>query len=286
MITEYHLSKQPVPLAYQATALQMMLREANYFAERLKLPTPQPIQVTDLQYHHVNGAWYSIIHQTTYPYWWPVTIFSNHIFDSSLPREQRVRSLKIGANGGFETATFEFGFTDGKLDYVGRLSQHDAEYLTVDKLETLIGQPSLINTNQAYQLAVQWLSAVDMDVSALEKKYPHEVNCFRVLPKDSTNVVTLPVYFVHWGLRFPGKSSDAVVEIEILGTTKELMKLRLASGSIGNTALSFSKRPPLLITNAIDLLRTPNLSLKRLQMDSSQTNSVSDTNAPVKRLGF
>lgn len=52
-------------------------------------------------------------------------------------------------------------------------------------------------------------------------------------------------------------SYDPVVEVEILGTTKELQDLE-----INDT--SFSHRL-LLITNALDLVRTPNPSAKQLR---------------------
>jgi hypothetical protein len=259
-----------------------MLAEANYFAERLKLPaTPHPIQMADVKYPMAFSPWYSTLKETHYPYW-PATIFSNHIFDSSIPREQRTRSLKIGASGGFETTNFAFGFHQGKLMAIERLGEHEVEYYAKD-LDKLVGKPSLITDSQAHGMATQWLAAVDIDVPALEKKYPPEVNRLRCLPKGSTNVVELPFYFVHWGWQYFTNNDDnhtisstPLVEVKILGTTKELVELHMLD-------TSFSRRPLLLVTNALELIRTPNPSVKHLQSNPTQNNSVGDTNAPVAK---
>jgi hypothetical protein len=282
MITNYQLARQPTSLAYQSVVIQQMLAEANYFAERLKLPaTPHPIQMADVKYPMAFSPWYSTLKETHYPYW-PATIFSNHIFDSSIPREQRTRSLKIGASGGFETTNFAFGFHQGKLMAIERLGEHEVEYYAKD-LDKLVGKPSLITDSQAHGMATQWLAAVDIDVPALEKKYPPEVNRLRCLPKGSTNVVELPFYFVHWGWQYFTNNDDnhtisstPLVEVKILGTTKEFVELHMLD-------TSFSRRPLLLVTNALELIRTPNPSVKHLQPNPMQNNSVGDTNATVAR---
>jgi hypothetical protein len=59
-------------------------------------------------------------------------------------------------------------------------------------------------------------------------------------------------------------TNKPAVEMEILGTTKTLQELRIND-------LSFSRRPLLLITNALDLLRASNPST--LQLQHSKTNS-------------
>jgi hypothetical protein len=61
---------------------------------------------------------------------------------------------------------------------------------------------------------------------------------------------------------------EPLVSVEVLGTTKELQELRI-NDKVNNT--SFSHRPPLLITNALDLIRTPNPPVKQLQRPA--TNS-------------
>lgn len=281
MITNYYLARPSTSLAYQSVVVQQMLPEANFFSDRLKLPTKHPITVPDVAYFHVSPPWYSMLKESNYPYW-PDTIFSNHIFDSSIPREQRARALKIGVRGTIETTNCVFGFNQGKLADIERLSEHEVEYYAKD-LDKLIGKPSLITDSQAYGLATQWLAAVDIDVLALEKKYPPQVNRLRYLPKGSTNVIELPFYFVHWGWQYFTNGDDShtvsstpLVQVKILGTTKELVELHMLD-------TSFSRRPLLLVTNALELIRTPNPSVKHLQSNPTQNNSVGNTNAPVAK---
>lgn len=215
-------------------------------------------------------------------FFWPATAYSNRIFDANIPREQRLRAIKFGVDGTIETTNFFFSFTRGRIWEVERLSEHEVEYYAKD-IDKLIGKPSLITDSQAHELATQWLAAVDIDVPALEKKYPSEVNRLRVLPKNSTNVVELPFYFVHWGWQYFTNNDDnhtvsstPLVEVKILGTTKELVELHMLD-------TSFSRRPLLLVTNALELIRTPNPSVRHLQPNPTQNNSVGDTNAPVAK---
>ena len=250
--------------AYQATALQRMLAEANYFSDRLKLPTPHPIQLDDVVYPTVFQGWYSMIKDTSFSY-----------FSTNIPLEVRLHAIKIGASGVIETTNFSFSFKQGRLMDIERLSEHEVEYYAND-LDKLIGQPSLINDSEAHELATKWLAAVDVDVPSLEKKYPPEVNRLRYLPKNSTNIIELPFYFVHWGWQYYSNADNSVssstplVEVKILGTTKEFVELHTLD-------TSFSRRPLLLITNALELIRTPNPSVKRLQLHPTQTNSVGDS---------
>jgi hypothetical protein len=48
-------------LAFRAAVIPRMLEEANYFSDRLKLPTPHPIQMTDIQYPYVSPPWFSVV---------------------------------------------------------------------------------------------------------------------------------------------------------------------------------------------------------------------------------
>jgi hypothetical protein len=250
-------------LAFRREVISRMLEEANYFAERLKLPTPHPIQMTDIRYTFVSPPWYCVINETEFPYW-PATIFTNKIFDSSIPREQRLRAIKFGVRGTIETTNFFFSFERGRLWEVERLSEHEVKRYA-HNLDDLVGKPSLIDTNGAYQLATQWLASVNVDVTALERQFPHSVNQLHYQPRGATNAVVLPLYYVDFGLNPIHR--DSPVEVEILGTTKELQELIIND-------LSFSRRPLMPITNALELIRTPNPPKKRLQpMPNVQTNS-------------
>jgi hypothetical protein len=99
-------------------------------------------------------------------------------------------------------------------------------------LDALIGKPSLIDTNGAYQLATQWLAAVDVDMAAVGK-LKWTVNQLHYKAKGATNYVTLPLYYVDFGNEhYPASGNlqafdEPLVSVEVLGTTKELQDLKM-----------------------------------------------------------
>src|SRR5271155_2151060 len=111
-------------LAYEAAVMQQMLAEANYFSDRLKLPTPRPIEMKDVVYPHVSQPWFGIIRETNPPYL-PATAYGINIYNTDIPREPRLHSLTFAVRGVFETTNFFFSFLDGKLCDVERLSEHE-----------------------------------------------------------------------------------------------------------------------------------------------------------------
>jgi hypothetical protein len=261
-------------MAYRAAMMQKMLEEANYFADRLNLPTVRPIQITDIKYPFVAQPWFSIIRDDSTVPNVIVSRFGTNIFNSNIPREQRLRSLEIGALGTIETTNFEFDFYDGRLREAMRLSEHRVEYYAHD-LETLVGKPSLIDTNGAYQLAIQWLAAVDVDMAALAK-LKWTVNQLHYLPKGATNAVTLPLYYVDFGSKHHPASHNLkafdqpLISVEVLGTTKQLQDLIIND-------LTFSRRPLLLITNALELIQMSNPPLKHFESSfAPEINSISN----------
>ncbi|HEY4258304.1 MAG TPA: hypothetical protein VGM66_13910 [Candidatus Udaeobacter sp.] len=245
--------------AYRAEVIPKMLAEANWAAHRLNLPTHYPIGMTDIQDDHISALWSSIPFTNGYP----DTVFGTNIFDPGIPRDDRLRSFRIGLYGYIANANFEFGFVQGKLCRITRMSEPNVEYYAHD-LDKLVGKPSLIDTNGAYQLATQWLAALDVDVVALNK-LKWTVNQLHYLPHGTTNAVTLPLFYVDFGsIHSPAdgnlKASDKpLVSVEILGTTKELQNLEIVN------ALLFSHRQPVLITNILELIRTPNPPMKHLE---------------------
>jgi hypothetical protein len=263
-------------LAYRAAVIQKMLGEANYFASRLKLPTPRPMQLRDIkmQYTWVAAPWFGINNEkNTLPY--PITVFGSNIFNSSIPREARLRALKIGADGTIETTNFFFSIYAGRLREVMRITAHDLERYARD-LDQLAGKMSLINEAQAHELATQWLAAVDMDVTALDKQ-KWVVHQLRFLAKGATNAVTLPLYYVDFGsIHYTNgpenhkKFDEPMVHVEILGMTKELQDITINDST-------FSRRPLLLITNALDLVRMHDPSTKQFNQPSPSvtTNATS-----------
>jgi hypothetical protein len=263
-------------VAFRAAATQKMLGEVNFFASQLKLPTPHPIKITDLenQYTHTDAPWGSVIHETNESHY-PVSRFGSNIYNSNIPREARLRALQIGVNGNMETTNFDFLFHLGRLREVMRITEHSLERYARN-LDQLVGQPSLINEAQAHQLASQWLAAVDVDTVALDKQ-KWEVHQLRYLAKGATNVVTLPIYYVDFGsIHYTNgpvnnlEFDEPRIHVEILGTTKELQDITINDGPL-------LRRPLLLITNAVDLARMHDPRPKQFNKSSPimTTNSTS-----------
>jgi len=253
LLTEQLISGEDVPLlptnlfhvsmAYRVVAVERMLGEVNYFAQQLQLPTPRPIRPADITWSHLNPP-------------------------------------RTGFGGAITVRNCDFSFPnrgEGKLCYITRLTVRDGHDV-LDLYPELASTPSLIDSNGAYQLATQWLTSVSVDVPALEQKYKSNVRQWffwgkpENLPKDqwsvpaitSTNKTMLPIFDVRWG-----DGETPPVKVTILGSTKELLQLRMEDSS-------FSRRPPLVITNALELDDIPDPQVKHLQqIQGPETNSVS-----------
>ncbi|MGH7977280.1 MAG: hypothetical protein ACREC8_11545 [Limisphaerales bacterium] len=261
LIKNLHLAQ--TSLAYRSAAVQQMLEEANYFSEHLKLPPPHPIRLNDLQDIFVSAPWFSMTDENFYK-------FAQQSVSAD-PIIAKIRAARFGAGGNLQTTNFSFSFARGRLFGIENRINHDERF---SMYATWARTPSLINTNGAYQLATQWLAAVDIDVAALNKKYRHKVEQrwfwnqpgFIHHPPGDTNKTMLPIYEVTWG----AEAANHPAFVQILGTTKELMKLHLGD-------LSLSRRPLLVITNAIKLNNIPDPPIKQLKKTPAniQTNSAS-----------
>lgn len=233
-------------LAYKAVAIQLALSEVNYTSQRLHLPTPHPIQMTDVVKAYAGS-----------------------------PKLRPPHGVAI------ETTNFIFSIY---------LSQNGPLHMIVNKAKNIESvelypiwakTPSLINSNGAYQLATQWLAAIDVDVAALENKYGSQRKIEQAFvwnepsadiyhhPPEDTNRTMLPIFNVTWrgkGMEY----EEYAAQVRILGTTKELMGLTLGDSSL-------SRRPPLVITNAMELNNTdpPMKQLRR--------QPVAETNSESKR---
>src|ERR1035438_2763762 len=84
-----------------------------------------------------------------------------------------------GVTGGFATSNYLYRFNAGRLVSIQKKPQPRGP-------ADALSQPTLIDTNGAYQLATQWLAAISMDVPALEK-YPHSVIQFSTRPPAVRN---------------------------------------------------------------------------------------------------
>ncbi|HEX4349135.1 MAG TPA: hypothetical protein VH251_02045, partial [Verrucomicrobiae bacterium] len=182
-----------------------------------------------------------------------------------------------GVTGTLTTSNYVYRFVAGKLASIQMkgLPRGDAET-----------QVSLIDTNGAHQLAQQWLTALSVDVPALESKYPPAIqsaSAMSAAPRrpnngghraNGTNDIgvarrsspaneatrdraarnTRPLFYVNWGrtrgTHLAASSSSAQISMEILGSTRECLNL-----SIFNPALL--KASPLQVANAAALLGPP-----------------------------
>jgi hypothetical protein len=240
-------------LPFKETVMQHMLMEANYYADRLDLPLMRPIQIKDIVYSHISQPWFCLINETNSPFF-PTTAFGTNIYNADIPREQRLRALEFSVRGQIETTNFFFGFLNGKLSDVERLSEHDVEYYSRD-LDKLVGKTSLIDTNSAFQLATQWLAAVNMDMEAIGK-LKCSVNQLHYKSVGATNYTLLPIFYVDFGTKHDSSNGNVkpidepLISVEILGTTEQLQEMRFQDGS-------FSKRSQMIISNAFDLISTP-----------------------------
>ena len=207
-----------IPLAYKYVAVAAMLAEINHCADRLQLPAERPIGQESLKLIHVAN-----------PY---VT----------------------GFGGTLETTNYSFVFfKDGKLRRIQRINRFERIPLRELQLEQS-HLKSLISTNDAYQLATNWLTAISIDIVALENRYHWSVEQKFFYP-DATSlddppekrkrIVLLPIFHVSWG----DKSKPAVM-VSIFGPTKEML-------GIYQNDDSFSQRPKDLLKDTDALLAIP-----------------------------
>jgi hypothetical protein len=250
LIHKYHLVQ--TSLAYQSAELPRMLAEANFFAERLKLPVPHPIQLSDVKDFHVTAPWYSGLERG----------LQNTNITSPIVR---IRAATVTLDGAIEMTNFSFFFTKGKMWNAVRLHEPSMNPYQFHELAT---QPSLIDTAQAYQMATQWLRAIAVDVPALESRYKLTFYQWRVWSSSAqTNKLLLPIFDIKWGEGQMQFADETAAKITILGTTKELMELQLQDGE-------FSHRPQMIISNAFELCSIPDPPIKQLQsLSMSPTNS-------------
>jgi len=219
-----------ISIAYKAAALQLMVGEANFFANQLDLPGPKPIEV----------------------------------------KSSYISPPGLGFGGNIETAEFFFGF------------YKEAKLWTLSKKDSPLGRdgwysiefkntPSKIDDKGAYQLATQWLSKVEVDVPALQQKFTARVWQQRFFdppiaptaenlknpPYGTAPMSTLPIFYVAWVDK--ANTNNEAVKLTIDGTKRELLVLNLND-------TSFSKRPPLVVTNATELNTRTDPPLKRPQI--------------------
>jgi hypothetical protein len=200
-----------VSQAYSRVAIFRMLCEINHCAQKLHLPMPDPMTERDLTSKFVG-------------------------------------SPRVTGRGYLETSRFAFGFSPrGILCYITWLHPFGNEPLT-ELHQKQAHLKSLVDREQALELARDWLKSIDVSVPDLERTctlaveqqffYPGAT------PTGSTanlQKVYLPIYNISWS-----RGEKAAVKVSIYGPTRELLYLRQEDDS-------FSGRPAGLVKDAAAL---------------------------------
>lgn len=190
-------------LAYKYVALALMLADVNYFAGKVGLKLDRPVTQQDVR----SGS---------------------HVGPPS--------TNDFG--GSILTDAYFFGFGWGHLANFHRSDfKSDSSVVVKERNLRLSNQPSLIDTNGAVELATSWLTALGVDMAALDKKYKRNITQWRSRPEGFTQSPTvLPVYQLEWRgspFKSPRRRADmAVVTLTILGATKELIEFHILDDTL------------------------------------------------------
>lgn len=217
--------------------MSLMVSDANFFSSQTALPNGPTLSGTDVQAGSHVG-----------PY---------------MPKD---------FGGSLLTEHYRFGFGWGHLATFskrGFMPQDSAKGVKGRNLE-LAQFTSLIDTNSAYVLATNWLSAIGVDVRAMEKKYRLNLNQWRYYTEGTIEGKTtmLPVFNVEWIghiLRTQTNRESVVVRVTIFGATKELVNYLVLDDSL-------FVRPRIAIKDAEKLLAIPDEEFRKY--DSVQRSNL------------
>jgi hypothetical protein len=203
--------------AYQDEAFRLVLQEANRVATELRLPEKLPITENDLVGRFISSFGYAHVKQ---------------------------------AIGNVTTRNYTYYLSQGnKFSYLEGTHQA-ADCREYQRLYTW--PLSRMDTNQAYELATQWLAALSMDVAALSR------DCSVVVKPDSDYVHPpqgkfVPVYYVYWRKRNTeaGRVADVPAGVRVFTPNKTLLQLRVEDPK-------YILRAPVVFTNLHFLLSQTN----------------------------
>ena len=247
-------------MAYKLVASQMMVNEANFASDKLNLH--------DDQRFGLSNAVVSVNPPLRGGFGHVATPFYQYSFPGG-------GTIKQGTNANGTIYSYP---ERGKLAYVSKKNPF-GKYLNnfEERYEVLPKLTSLIDTNGAYNLATQWLAAISVNISSLEKKHKPQVSQEYFLDSpisvedlyqsirtngpgsisslSESNRVYLPIYNVTWG---GGVDDTPPIWVQIFGVTKEMIHIRMED-------TTFLMRQPIVITNAVELNTRPDPPQKQLR---------------------
>lgn len=219
--------------AYEKEAFRLVLQEANLVAKELQLPEKLPITETDVR-PFVCG------------------------YGSSRLPPRSIGNVHTRDYGYFVTV-------DHKLSYVeGSHQNRDC----MKWIEQYRWPKSRIDTNAAYQLAAQWLTAVHMDVEGLNRDCELHVEPERYYNGIKVEEgIFVPIYQVYWvSPQNRAEGYGDVATVTLLAPTKTLMSLRVEDSK-------YILRKPLVFTNLAELLSQTNISVAMPVQPEPRTNA-------------
>lgn len=155
-------------------------------------------------------------------------------------------------SGSIVTENYFFGFWKGRLANFSRTDfKADSDASVARRNLKLAQELSLIDEQEAYQLATNWLVQLNIDIASLQSKTRLNIIQWRHAPPGlSERPILLPVYQIEWLGSLPRskrKTEMALVSATILGSRKELIEFHVLDESL-------VLRPPMRILNLEGLL--------------------------------
>lgn len=203
--------------AYQREALALLVEEANKVATDLHLPEALPITKTNLAEFHISPFGFS---------------FSEK---------------KIGF---VATTNYTYYVAQGNKFNQLTIAEYDKTCINLRKKGTL--PVAQIDTNSAYQLATQWLSAASIDVAGLNHDYHMHVAVspfWSGLPHlgQTPKKRFVPIYFVWWNAsKGIAEGQGTVASVELFSPGKTLLQLSIEDEK-------YILRQPVVFTNLVEL---------------------------------
>ena len=211
--------------SYQHEALRSVLKEANMVAAQLKLPEQLPITESNIVKAFISPFGYAHAKK---------------------------------AIGNITTKHYAYYVSQGnKLSYVE--SPHQEELC--NRFQASHTWPiSRMETNHAYELATQWLTAASMDVEALNRDCSVTVELDKAYVHPPTGKF-VPVYNVCW-LKW-GDQAAGVASVRLFTPSKILLQLRVEDPK-------YILRPAIMFTNLAELLSTNSAALPSATMQNKE----------------